>query len=291
MKIKKTGKILSVICVFTLLYGCAANDESASGESSSVKSSEEQTSSVQTNSSDIFSDESSANTSSESEPQRVDIGDGMTLIGTPVESNKLDKFSLKLNERDWLWSDAEDEFVESLDIPGLKEICRRAVCLAQYCISPIDIDVAPNTYENDRKPAYIITSGETRYKCYEMGYTSESFYNEYLKIFTQETFEQMFKEYNYFIDYNGELFANRACVVGSPTEVRREFELISKSNTAIEFRRISFQHNMAGKPATEYIPELRSEYDISITEFKFVKTDDGWRAANLPVEHEADNLL
>lgn len=132
-------------------------------------------------------------------------------------------------------------------------------------------------------PPYIQTANG-RY--FETGYAYESCRTEYTLTFTKENVEEIFQKYDVFLNYNGELFCSDGSRGGQVGVVRREYELISKSDTVIEFRELIFYKDNDDKPASEYVPELRDEYDLGVIDFKFVLTEDGWRAANIPVEYE-----
>lgn len=227
----------------------------------------------------------------ENEPKTVDLGNGMTLTGTPLDNTELEEFSLEPYVSNFVFDEAEEEFINSFGVPELKDLYKRATYLIWYSLSPINFDCTSAVWANDREWPYIerieyLDDLPSRY--YEIGYTYESFYNEYLRTFTKETIDEMFKEYNGFLNYNGELFSSRGAMGSWLGEVHREFELISKSDTVIEFKRLTFHCDSDDKPAAEWIPELCNEYGIGVTEFKFVLTEDGWRAANIPVEYEAE---
>lgn len=253
------------------------NSENTASGSSSIPYS--------TNSS--YSEDISSVSSSDPEPQPVDIGNGMTLTGTPLDSSELEEFSIE----PYIGSDylaAEDTaFLDSLEVPELEDLYKRALRLTWCSLSPCDVRFAPAVSANDRKVPYIEEKDDDgwSFRYCETGYTYESFYNEYLKAFTKETIDEMFNEYDVFLNYNGELFCSDAARGGWLDEVHREFELFSKSDTVIEFRRLTFHSDSDGKPSTEYIPEYRDEYEIGDTRFKFVLTEDGWRAASIPVEY------
>lgn len=236
-----------------------------------------------------YSEEISSASPSGSDPQTVDIGNGMTLTGTPLDSSELEEFSIE----PYIGSDyltAEDtEFLDSLEIPELEDLYKRVMRLTWCSLSPCNVNYTSAVSKNDRKAPYIEREKDAdgwSLRYYEMGYTYESFYNEYLKAFTKETIDEMFAEYNVFLNYNGALFCSDGARGGWLGEVHREFELFSKSDTVIEFRRLTFHSDLDGKPATEYIPAYRDEYEIGDTRFKFVLTEDGWRAASIPAEYK-----
>lgn len=218
------------------------------------------------------------------EPQPVDIGNGMTLVGTPLDASKLEDYPLTFNTEAWELDSAAEEFIDSLEIPELKKLIKRELRLTAYCLSPMTVSFTSAVPTNGS--VYIRNADGVRY--YETGYTYESFYNEYLRTFTKETLEEMFQKYDVFLDYNGELFCSDGSRGGQVGVVRREYELISKSDTVIEFRELIFYKDNDDKPASEYVPELRDEYDLGVIDFKFVLTEDGWRAANIPVEYETE---
>lgn len=214
----------------------------------------------------------------------VDIGNGMTLTGTPLDSSELEDFPIHFNTDAWELDSAAEEFIDGLEIHAFDALFERTLRLTSYCLSPIAVS------HSSAAPAYdsVYIESEDRIRYYETGYTYESFYNEYSRTFTKETIEEMFKKYNVFLNYNGELFCSDGARGGWLGEVHREYELIDKYNTYIEFRRLIFRKDSDDKPAAEYVPELRGEYMLGITDFKFIQTDSGWRAANIPVEYHTD---
>ncbi|MBD5129254.1 MAG: hypothetical protein HDT43_04955 [Ruminococcaceae bacterium] len=207
------------------------------------------------------------------------------LTGTPLDSSELEEFSVETHLGDGYLTEEDEEFIDSLEIPELKNLCRRALCLTQYSLSTCNVPHTSAVTANNRKVPYIeLEKDGWSIQYYETGYTYESFYNEYLRAFTKETIEEMFKEYDVFLDYNGELFCSDGARGGWLGEVHREYELNLKTDTAVEFRILTFHSDSDGNPAPEYIPEYRDKYGLGITEFKFVLTENGWRTASIPKE-------
>lgn len=218
------------------------------------------------------------------EPQPVDIGNGMTLVGTPIDEDDLAAFSMTFDYSNGFLKDEAKEFIDELGVPGLSELTGRMLRLTRYCLSPIDMPWADDMYSPDGSMPPYIQTANGRY--FETGYAYESCRTEYTLTFTKENVEEIFQKYDVFLNYNGELFCSDGSRGGQVGVVRREYELISKSDTVIEFRELIFYKDNDDKPAAEYVPELRDEYDLGVIDFKFVLTEDGWRAANIPVEYE-----
>lgn len=220
------------------------------------------------------------------EPQPVDIGNGMTLVGTPIGEDDLAAFSMTFDYSNGFLKDEAKEFIDELGVPGLSELTGRMLRLTRYCLSPIDMPWADAMYSPDGSMPPYIQTANGRY--FETGYAYESCRTEYTLTFTKENVEEIFQKYDVFLNYNGELFCSDGSRGGQVGVVRREYELISKSDTVIEFRELIFYKDNDDKPASEYVPELRDEYDLGVIDFKFVLTEDGWRAANIPVEYETE---
>lgn len=226
------------------------------------------------------------------EPQPVDIGNGMTLVGTPILSRDeygLVAFPMTFDYSNGFFKDEAKEFIDELGVPGLSELTGRTLRLTRYCLSPIDMPWADAMYSPDGSMPPYIQTANGRY--FETGYAYESCRTEYTLTFTKENVEEIFQKYDVFLNYNGELFCSDRSRGGQVGVVRREYELISKSDTVIEFRELIFYKDNDDKPAAEYVPELRNEYELGITDFKFVLTEDGWRAANIPVEYRAEQSV
>lgn len=284
MKIRKLVKVVAILCVFALLCGCANNNTNSQNENGTEQSTENSISSDSANLSDMSSENSEqiSDTPNKPEPQTTNLENGMILTGTPLDNSELEEFSVKPGDSDL--TESEKEFFGELEVSEIMDLYKRTLCLTWYSLSPNNIGCTSAVWANDREWSYI--DGTLRY--YETGYTYESLYNEYLRTFTKETTDEMFKEYDVFLNYNGELFCSDGARGSWLMEVHRELELISKSDTVIEFRRLIFHRDSDGKPAMEYIPEYRNEYDIGVTDFKFVLTGEGWRTANIPVERESE---
>lgn len=206
------------------------------------------------------------------------VPNGMELTGTPLDNSKLEEFSIERCFGGNNWT-SEETFLDVLGIPELKDVFGRMECM-QSLLNTTGIRRAPAVTENGREPAQIRTTTIDIYE--ESGYTYRSFYNAYLSAFTKEITEDIFNSFR-FMDYNGALFCQDGGKGGLIGEVHREHYLLSKSDTVIEFRTVIY-YDRYYELQREYDPDLIEEYDITYTDFKFVLTEDGWRAAKLPVE-------
>ncbi len=266
---KKINKITAVLCVFALLCGCS-NSAGSSVPSSTTTSSNPTTSSTSTTSSTALTS-SVFVTSNTSETQGTDVGGGMTLFGAQLDNAELEDFSLARFTEDYMFGEAEKEFLNTFDNAEIKDLYMNAQTLCYllcYIKPPLKV------YDNGRKRARIEIDGNT-YE--ESGYTYESFKDAYLNVFTAETTEKIFQNHG-FLNYNGALFYMDGAKGGNAWEVHREYELVSKSDSVIEFKRVMFSHDIDFKPSQEYDPALRDEYTAETVDFKLVMTDNGWRA-------------
>lgn len=195
----------------------------------------------------------------------------MTLFGAQLDNAELEDFSLARFTEGYTFGEAENEFLNTFDNAEIKDLYMNAQTLCYllcYIKPPLKV------YDNGRKWARIEFDGNT-YE--ESGYTYESFKNAYLNVFTAETTEEIFQNHG-FLNYNGALFYIDCAKGGNAWEVHREYELVSKSDSVIEFQRVTFCHDIDFKPSQEYDPALRDEYDAETVDFKLVMTDNGWRA-------------
>ncbi len=296
----------AVVCVIAMAVFFAANrrvpvDPDGPGDNTSVfseiSSDDSGESSMEQSDLASSSDVTSENPDSGNpEPQPFDIGNGMILTGTPLDNSMLEEFSIEPYIEKTNYSDADKQFFEIKEIPEIKDIYMRAGALFG-CLSTTEFSPTFSAVGNDRVPARIkilrpenkTDTGGVSYVYEEWGYTYDSFYNAFLSAFTKEAVEEIFKKYDYFLNYNGALFCRTTSSGGNvwsggAWEVHRVYELISKSDTVIEFRRTVFK-DKDNKFNMEFLPEHLSEYYVSLTEFKFVLTENGWRAANIPIEY------
>ncbi|MCH5195087.1 MAG: hypothetical protein J1F28_00150 [Oscillospiraceae bacterium] len=245
--------------------------------------------------------EDSGNSSPGSESKNIDLGNGLTLVsGTLRDRSELEEFSIEPYIHYYFTdglADEDEEFLDSLGNPDIKVLYQKGEALFTLLTSTGDV-IAPGFIskekEDDRPPARITISDGEEYagSYYETRYTYDSFCNAYLSTFTEEAAKELFREYDFFLDYNDALLCSAVAGggniwTGTIVEVRREYELISESDTEVVFRRTVLSRDMDFRPAAEYIPELRDKYEITYIDFKFVLTEDGWRVADIPAEYEA----
>lgn len=282
------GIAAAIVCVAAVVIFAVTRSRLPNTPANIIDSSDSDTEqNEQSSSSDIVSADSNSTemessvSSSVSEPQPVDIGNGMTLTGTPLDYSELEEFTYP--PFDVYFSEEDEEFFGSLEIPGLGEQYKRAATMIT-CLSTTDVDRAPAIVEKWDKRAFISVTNDVGYAGWyeEWGYTYASFYNAFLSAFTKEATDEIFGKYNRFLNYNGALFCQDGASggnawIGSGPELHHEFELISKSDTVVVLRRSGWWDEK--NRTLEYDPALRDEYEAYSTDFKFVMTENGWRAA------------
>ncbi len=290
---KKSSSIAAIFCMFALLCGCtnaaySTNGNGSDGSSPVLSDSPADTSSENTDSlsSDMSSIDTSLSTSGNSEPQGVNIGGGMVMFGTAVDSTELEEFSLAAYTEGYTFGEVENEFLDTLDNADIKELYMNAQILCKL-LSTSAIRPTSKVLDNGHTRAQICFDG-----CMygESGYTYESFKKAYLSAFTNEATEKILQD-QYYLDYNGALFYVYGASGGNALKVHREYELISKTDSAVEFQCIVFSHDIDFKPSTEYDPALRDKYDKNIIDFKLVLTDNGWRAEKFLKADNHDEFL
>lgn len=115
----------------------------------------------------------------------------------------------------------------------------------------------------------------------ETGITYDSFYNAFLKVFTQEAADktiEFLKPAICPVSYNGELWIYPATYGAQDGIVYYEYEIVKNTDTEVEFNEIRYSSWGANFAYYEYYPWLKDLYGTSKYRNRFVKTDEGWRA-------------
>ena len=198
--------------------------------------------------------------------------------GTPLSAEQLSDFVL-----DYTWgescaqADGAGAFLDTLNDPQLKT----AYCKALTLVSLLSTEnIQPSGSVDYKNRAFLsVGGGESVIPItyMESGYTYDSFIGAYKEVFTDSLLNAMLMRGNVFYSYNGELWYAGFSAGGNPGEIHREYELINRSDNEVVFRRTVFSVDI-GEPLTDYNPELRDSYITDSVQFRFILTDDGWRA-------------
>lgn len=218
-----------------------------------------------------------------------DIGGGNVHRGGALDRSSLVSFSLEdylyFSDRDkddpasskYSWRREDIAFADSLNDGELRETFQNAQILMSL-LSTANIQPMGMVNANDRSASSIITSSGKIY--YESGCTYESFYNTFLSAFTKEETDKLLASSGMFMEYNGELYYRQGYEEAEVEEVHREYEITLRSDTAVEISRNGFNANV-NIPTSAYREEDRDKYTLVHTDYRFVKTDDGWRAERI----------
>lgn len=201
------------------------------------------------------------------------------IKGTPLSSEQLSEFTLDFSRAE-SYVDSYDagEFLDALNDPQLKMAYCKALALV-WLLSTENIEPAPSVDPKNRALASVTYEGEVFPKTYmESGYTYDSFMTAYRGVFSESLLEAMLSRTRVFYDYGGELWYLGTSAGGNAGEVRREYELISKTDSEVRFRRVMFSVPL-GAEITDYDPEKRGEYIQTSVDFCFTLTGEGWKAA------------
>lgn len=204
-------------------------------------------------------------------------GSGVTVTGEALSPDQLVDFVL---DDEWAKKYVDQwyvgEFLDSLDDPAWKDLYCRALALVRL-ISTDNLIPADAVSARADERAQLRIDGTLGYYM-ESGYTYESFREAYYAVFTKETADTIFSRYPFFCSYNGEMWFLGTSAGGNVGEVFQEYELIDQTETELAFKRISYSVDI-GEPITDYDPAKKDEYNKTEVNFRFVKTEDGWRAA------------
>lgn len=202
---------------------------------------------------------------------------GATVTGEALSPDQLVDFVL---DEEWAKKYVDQwyvgEFLDSLDDPAWKDLYCRALALVRLISTDNLIPADAVSARADERAQLRID--ETLGYYMESGYTYESFLEAFYAVFTKETADTILSRYPFFCSYNGELWFLGTSAGGNVGEVFQEYELIEQTETALAFKRISYSVDI-GEPLSDYDPAKKDEYNKTEVNFRFVKTEDGWRAA------------
>ncbi len=220
---------------------------------------------------------------------------GVELEGTPFDSGELNELSVDSYierfigwETEWSEKSGQENrivntglFIDSLGVPGLKELYYRAFAL-DYILATDnipDLDCYKNSGAVVKKPHplepdYIRPFAST-------GISYESFRNAYLESFTEDMALSLLNNFDFFLKYGDEVYIVEVTRGGDLGRVHEEYELVKQTDDEIVFRKTQFRVEVGASDLT-YHPELRDTYERTYTTFKFVKEDGAWKVAYAP---------
>ena len=209
-------------------------------------------------------------------------GKEYTLTGEPMTADMLADYELeKYHGLDECGYQSMTDFLDGLNCPykeELKDLYRRAHVISFY----------EGSCGTDNIPwESVITVPESRARLesdgdgtfFETGFTYDSFYNNYLDIFTKKTAERIFEFYPWFLSYNGELWIIGVSGGSFYTQLPyEEYEVVKQTDVDITIRRTLYFYDwVSAGEECEYDPEKKDLYTKQHSDCKFVFTDDGWR--------------
>lgn len=272
---RKFTKSIAALCCFAVLCSglcaCSQNAGSSAGESESSSQNEELMESVLPISYASKSSGSSDGIQSES-------NDFVTLNGTPLPADQQTEFSANALDLEWagnvIANGYAGAFLDTLDNAEHKDLYRLA--LASVHLISTDNFIPSEAIAQGENRAYITVSGENAGTYLESGYTYDSFVNFFYSVFTRETADKLLSRYPIFYSYNGELWYQSTTITGPGGVVFQEYEMISQTDTVLEFKRINYSVAI-GEPL-EYDPSKKDEYEKTEVNFKFVNVGGEWKA-------------
>ncbi len=213
----------------------------------------------------------------------LDGKEGLIITGEPLTPDKLRKFQYRLVDLEKGYPSL-NEFLKTLNISEITDLCIRAQSLTRI-FSNEYLWVIDELLKEDRshKNETLLDASAVGKSAFfvESGRDFESFAEAYLEVFTKSALDRVFFRYTCFASYNDELWFASAAMTGNITIAHREYELITNTESEILFREIEYCVKQG--EAVEYDPDKKDEYDIYTLDYKFVMTENGWRADEYPV--------
>lgn len=273
---RKFIRPLTALCCFTMLFSslcaCSGETEKIVPESTSKHEISEQQEVPKTEAEPSVSI-SPANTNDTADNESES---GITITGKRLSDDQLVSF-----EPDYEWARTYtdnwyvNDFLNSLEDPVFKDLYCKALTLIRL-VSTDNLTPADAVLAQGDERAQLKLDGEGGLYL-ESGYTVDSFREAYYSVFTKETADIILSAHSAFYSYDRELWYKSISAGGNAGEIFQEYELINQTDTELEFKRISYSVAI-GEPITDYDPAKKEEYEKSEVEFRFVKTEDGWRA-------------
>lgn len=115
---------------------------------------------------------------------------------------------------------------------------------------------------------------------FETGVKYDSFIDELSTVYTDEALEKMLGLKPVFYNYNNELFFEDFTGGSDLSLVRNDLELVSKTDTEYVISCTNY-YNKDWRNTLEYDEAKLDEYIKRSFEYKFVKTDEGWKSADI----------
>lgn len=213
-----------------------------------------------------------------------DDAEGIVITGEPLDPEELIDFAYEPKALDFYYRHSLAEFLETLDMPEIEELCARAGALLGLFSTESFVD--ENIFVNQpRDRARLNASTAGGEACFgEMGVRYDSFCRAYLDVFTRNAANRVFSAYPCFCSYKEQLWALGTALTGDVRILdHREFELIARTDTELFFQCTVFAIKEVNGEPPEYDPEKRDEYLQGSLDFKFIKTDEGWRVDEIPI--------
>lgn len=208
----------------------------------------------------------------------LDEKDGK-IEGKTVPAENRVKFEYTPADIENIYSESLYEFLSALDMPEITDLTKHAYTL-MILLGTENFGYFTNIQQTDA----ILSFAEYDF-WYDTGIDYESFCDAYLEVFTVSAAERLFSAYSLFGSYQGGLWIVGTSLGGNVYLVREEYELISKTETEIVFQRTDFSEDFRLPLNREpvYDPKKRDEYVKEVFNYKYLKTDRGWRVDEFSV--------
>lgn len=206
-----------------------------------------------------------------------------TIEGEPMTADKLVDYNLEEyhNPDDWEIMNDYIDFIDGLDCSykeELKDLYWKAEVLSFYeTLAAMDNFPWHKTPVPNEERAHMYLSDGT--PLIESGFTYDSFYRNYLDVFTEETAKKILEYCPWTLSYNNELWVMGVSGGGFHTQLpHEEYEVLNQTDKELVIRRTRFFYDWVSA-GEEYAfdPDKKDLYAKMYSECKIVLTDEGWR--------------
>lgn len=209
-------------------------------------------------------------------------GSSTAEASTVTVSGEYDR--TKLSEFEYTpLAEFDTAFLEESECGQISDCYKRAQSLALWLGHGISDFPTPNGtgVSTDSASIGVPAPGGKTYRYDFTGISYDSFYSALLDVFTPEKADSLISDAaGRIYSYDGALWLAAVSGGGDMSVVKTEYQVTEKTDDKILLKRTTWHVDIGDDPV--YDPARDSEYEKKYADYSFVRTDQGWRADNMP---------